>query len=299
MARFRNNQQQIVVSPLYRADGLKIERVQRFDHTALPEVDRWLSWSFRITLGGTRYVKYAEHTYTLAPSTIFWSSPLDESVRIRRLPGTGSDSVLLTFAAQRWRQFVEQHSGFQARNATLLTGQPNRSLLALQIAPPQLLHVLRQLVALGQAPGAPALAVDNCRTLLLRLIADLQFDIAIQAESHERRLRVEQAQARMVARLARPPSLCQIAVDLSVSPRQLQRDFVAFTGLTPIRYLNLVRLSEANTLLARSALPIAEVAALLGYASATHFSTAFRQVYGCSPRQIRQQNEEWRMKNEE
>jgi AraC-like DNA-binding protein len=297
MARFRNNQQQITVASLYRADGLKIERVQRFDHTALPEVDRWQSWSFRITLGGTRYIKYADRTYTLAPSTIFWSGPLKENARIRRLPGTGSDTVLLTFAAQRWRQFVDQHGGFRVRNAALLEGWPDQPLLAIQLAPPQLLHVLRQFVALGRAPDAPALAIENYCTLLLRLIAELRFDIAIQAKGQERRLRVELAQASMVARLARPPSLCQIAVDLNVSPRQLQRDFVAFTGLTPIRYLNLVRLSEANTLLARSALPIAEVAALLGYASPTHFSAAFRQVYGCSPRQVRQQNAELRIEN--
>ena len=71
-----------------------------------------------------------------------------------------------------------------------------------------------------------------------------------------------------------------------------QADWLALLAQTERGYLNLLRLSEANTLLARSALPVAEVAALLGYASATHFSTAFRQVYGCSPRQVRQRNEE-------
>ena len=35
MARFRNNEHQIVVAPVYRRDGLDIERLQRFDQTAL------------------------------------------------------------------------------------------------------------------------------------------------------------------------------------------------------------------------------------------------------------------------
>jgi transcriptional regulator GlxA family with amidase domain len=133
----------------------------------------------------------------------------------------------------------------------------------------------------------PALALDNASALLLRLIGDLHFGEGLPCQDQERRERVEQAQGRMVARLARPPSLQQIAADLSVSPRQLQRDFMAVTGLTPIRYLNVVRLSEANSLLAETTIPIAQIAALLGYTSQAHFSTAFRQLYHCSPREVR------------
>ena len=116
----------------------------------------------------------------------------------------------------------------------------------------------------------------------------MQFGTAPEHQEPERRQRVELAQARMVARLARPPSLIEIAEDLNVSPRQLQRDFRAFTGLTPMRYLNVVRMSEANSLLAETSLPIAQIAALLGYVSQAHFSAAFRQAYHCSPREVRE-----------
>jgi AraC-like DNA-binding protein len=214
-------------------------------------------------------------------------SPLKEVVRTRCLPGTGSDVVVLTFTTQRWSQFVEQGLTFYERNAELLAGGADAPLLALQVAPPQILHVLRQFVVLSQVPHV-TLALENACALLLRLLGELRFGSALECQEPERRKRVELAQARMVARLARPPSLSQIAGDLNVSPRQLQRDFLGFTGLTPIRYLNVVRMSEANSLLAETSLPIAEIAALLGYVSQAHFSAAFRQAYHCSPREVRE-----------
>jgi AraC-like DNA-binding protein len=288
MARFRHNQLNIVVEPVYQRDGLNVERVRRFDQTALlPDIEHWRAWSLRVTLNGTRYSGHDGHAYTLAPNTILWHSPLKEVVKTRGLPGTGSDVVVLSFTAQRWFRFIDQHPAFCTHNAELLGSKPGHQLVALQLAPPQLLHVLRRFVVLGRSPRATALALENYSTLLLRLIGDLRFDVAIQSRDDERRQRVELAQGRMVARLAQPPSLQQIAAGLNVSPRQLQRDFLAVTGLTPMRYLNLVRLSEANSLLAESSMPIAEIAALLGYVSQAHFSAAFRQAYGSSPRQVR------------
>lgn len=289
MARFRNNQRQLVVEPIYHHGGLKLERVRRFDQVALlPEIDYWRSCSFRITLSGTRYITHEGQSYTLAPHTVFWHGPLKAPVKTRCLPGTGSDVAVLSFSAQGWAQLLEQYPALREQQSALLERQPSAPLVALQIAPPQLLHVLRQFVVLGRSGRASALALENYAALLLRLIGELRFDREIHSQDSERRRRVEQAQGRMVARLARPPSLQQIADDLNVSARQLQRDFLAITGLTPIRYLNLVRLSEANSLLAESTIAISEVAALLGYASQNHFSSAFRQAYHCSPRQVRE-----------
>jgi AraC-like DNA-binding protein len=283
-----HHEQQHIAELIYRRDGLKLERIQHFDQAAHQlQAGCWRTWSFHITLSGTRYVSYSDRTYTLAPNTLFWHSSLKTAVRMRYLTGIGSEIVALSCSARRWRRFIEQHPAFHERNAMLLDGWPARPVLALQLAPPQLLCALRQLIVLGEEPNASEVALEAYCTLLLRLISDLRFDIEVSQEN-ERRRRVELAQARIVARLGQPLGLEQIAADLNVSSRQLQRDFVAVTGLTPIRYLNAVRLSEANSLLAETVIPIAEVAALLGYVSLAHFSAAFRQAYGCSPRQVRE-----------
>jgi AraC-like DNA-binding protein len=289
MARFRHNDHQFVVEPGYRRDGLDIKRLQRFDQTALlTEVDRWRAWSFRITLSGTRYLSAQGHSYSLAPNTVLWHAPQKEAVKTRWLPGTGSDVIIVTFTALRWSKFVADHAGFATRHAALLSGEGVQPVLALQFAAPQLLHVLRQFVVLSQTVQPHELALENACHLLLRLLGEMQFGTTPEPQDPERRRRVELAQARMIARLAHPPSLSQIAGDLNVSPRQLQRDFRAFTGLTPMGYLNVVRMSEANSLLAETSIPIAQIAVLLGYVSQAHFSAAFRQAYHCSPREVRE-----------
>jgi AraC family transcriptional regulator of adaptative response / methylphosphotriester-DNA alkyltransferase methyltransferase len=96
----------------------------------------------------------------------------------------------------------------------------------------------------------------------------------------------------MIDRLDRPLSISAIAAALHISPRQLQRDFLACTGLSPVAYGQMLRLSEANMLLASTTLPIGTVAARLGYANAAHFSAAFRRLYHCTPSQIREQRED-------
>lgn len=288
MARFRNNARQSVVETIYRRQGLKVERIRRFDETALlPDRETWPCWSFHLTLNGARYVRYGDRSFTLAPSTILWTSPVDEPVQTYALAGTRSDTVILTFSSQRWRLLTKHAPVFWKSNARILTVYPHQPILSLQLAPPQVLHVLRRLLAASEIDSS-ALVLDNYVALLLKLIAEIRFEERFQRHDHEQRRRVEAAQEWIGASLAQPPSLQELAGRLNVSPRQLQRDFVAFTGLTPVKYRNIIRLSEANKLLAETSFPIATIAAQLGYPSVSHFSAAFRQVYHCSPRQVRE-----------
>lgn len=288
MARFRDNTRQIVIEPIYRRQGLKIDRVRRFDETVrLPDRETWLSWSFQITLNGTRFVRYGERSYTLGPSTIFWTSPIEAPVQTHALAGTRSDTIILTFSLQRWRLLGEHDPIFRTGNAALLMTYPQQPILSLQLASPQLLYILRRLLAASEHT-LPAHVIDNFVELLVRLIAEIRFEERYQRHDHEQRRRVEAAQARINASFTQPPSLQELAGQLNVSPRQLQRDFIACTGLTPVKYRNIIRLSEANELLAETSVPIATIAAHLGYPSVSHFSAAFRQLYHCSPRQMRE-----------
>ncbi len=68
-----------------------------------------------------------------------------------------------------------------------------------------------------------------------------------------------------------------------------RRLFHARTGMAPKIYLDRLRLRLAAERLARSAEPVAAVAAAFGYADPFHFSRRFRQVVGFSPRQYRTQ----------
>ena len=66
--------------------------------------------------------------------------------------------------------------------------------------------------------------------------------------------------------------------------------FKAATGKSPQQYLIAYRMSKASELLKLTALPVAEVGRAVGYPNQLHFSRAFKNAFGVSPRDWRRQN---------
>jgi AraC family transcriptional regulator len=58
-------------------------------------------------------------------------------------------------------------------------------------------------------------------------------------------------------------------------------------GVPPHRYLLARRLVRAQQLLKQTTLPLGEVALACGFASASHFSTTFRNALGATPGEYR------------
>ncbi|WP_297005761.1 AraC family transcriptional regulator [uncultured Corynebacterium sp.] len=75
------------------------------------------------------------------------------------------------------------------------------------------------------------------------------------------------------------------ARELGVSTRTVTRAFEAETGMGFTRWITAARVHCAATLLGRD-MGIAEVAAAVGYGSASSFTTAFRRVTGTTPGQF-------------
>ena len=70
---------------------------------------------------------------------------------------------------------------------------------------------------------------------------------------------------------------------MSLSRRQIERLFNRYLNITPVRYMNDLRLARGRALLAETDLKVTEVAVACGYASTSHFSKSFRKKYGTSP----------------
>ena len=66
--------------------------------------------------------------------------------------------------------------------------------------------------------------------------------------------------------------------------------FKVATGKSPQQYLIGYRMSKAMELLKLTALPVAEVGRAVGYPNQLHFSRAFKNALGVSPRDWRRQN---------
>jgi len=75
----------------------------------------------------------------------------------------------------------------------------------------------------------------------------------------------------------------EVAQRLGVSYPTLYRQFKQTTGLTPKDYASQVRRARAEDLLASTDLSVKEIAARLGYHSASHFSLEFKGRHGQAP----------------
>jgi transcriptional regulator GlxA family with amidase domain len=80
-----------------------------------------------------------------------------------------------------------------------------------------------------------------------------------------------------------PRDVRQIAADVGLSPRQLERLFAKYLHASPSHHYLELRLDRARELLLQTTKPILDVAVACGFASASHFSRCYRAVYGHKP----------------
>lgn len=94
---------------------------------------------------------------------------------------------------------------------------------------------------------------------------------------------LEAAVRLMTTHIGDPLSADQLASLAGCSTRQLQRRFGDHFGMAMMRFYLGLRLDKADELLRHSALSIAEIAALTGFATVPHFSRCFAAKFDAPP----------------
>lgn len=98
--------------------------------------------------------------------------------------------------------------------------------------------------------------------------------------SHPKLLSVIQ---QMEESLEEPVNCAQLAHDVGLSTRQLERLFRKYLGTAPTKYYLSLRLSRARFLLRQTSLPILSIALACGFVSASHFSKCYREHFNRTP----------------
>lgn len=91
----------------------------------------------------------------------------------------------------------------------------------------------------------------------------------------------------MERRLASPASRDELAKAAGVSLRQLERLFAQHLGVTIEQHYLSLRLAKARALLRQTDMPVVEVSAECGFASASHFARMYRRAFDVAPSQDR------------
>lgn len=86
-------------------------------------------------------------------------------------------------------------------------------------------------------------------------------------------------------------SFNSIASMMAVSESDLQRSFKMITGLTISEYIRYRRLTKAAIDLKNSESKVLDVAYTYGYQTAESFSKAFKQYHGCTPMEVKNDNQ--------
>ncbi|MBB6670233.1 helix-turn-helix domain-containing protein [Cohnella nanjingensis] len=80
----------------------------------------------------------------------------------------------------------------------------------------------------------------------------------------------------------------QLAAESGLSKYHFLRTFSRYVGLTPIDYVNRVRIERSIELLGRSDCNIEAIASAVGYSSGSYFIKVFRKLTGQTPGQFRE-----------
>jgi len=147
------------------------------------------------------------------------------------------------------------------------------------------LERIREELTSGE-PGSEFLAHSSFMRLVTELSRiDFQDEVGLPAR------RPTAPAARMLAFIRRhldqELSLERLSKEFGRSPSTLLREFRTATGTTPVQYILEARLRKAASLLRQTDLGIAEIADRIGFDDPNYFSRRFKQFFGVSAREWR------------
>ncbi len=87
--------------------------------------------------------------------------------------------------------------------------------------------------------------------------------------------------------MGRPLRMEQVARYFYMTPQRFCTLFHDVHGVTPLQYLQQIRMKNACSWLSHSGMMVHEIASRCGYSSPIHFSQQFKKIHGCSPRRYR------------
>ena len=83
-------------------------------------------------------------------------------------------------------------------------------------------------------------------------------------------------------------NLNDLEESLNISKYRLCRDFSKYIGVSPLQYLNAVRIRQAKDLQTNSPYTVHKIGSMVGIPNTTHFINLFKEDTGVTPLQYRQ-----------
>ena len=96
--------------------------------------------------------------------------------------------------------------------------------------------------------------------------------------------KIRKAKDIIIARMAEPPSLQELANEIGLNIKKLKEGFKQIYGDTVFRFLFEYKMEHARRLLESNQHNVNEVGLKVGYSTASHFIAAFKKKFGTTPK---------------
>lgn len=193
------------------------------------------------------------------------------------------ECTILTFKNAFYERIRDE---FQSRAPWFLSKTDLQSLLLKCTPELDYLHVsLLQKIRSGRSVllEIEPLVIEIIRSVLTRLAGYQAQDVLPTRLKKHHLNTLELAKEYLHNQYTTNISLVDLAEHCHVSPFHFSRIFKTFTQYSPLQYLQIYRLKQAEWMLKTTDLPVTEVAFSAGFNSIDYFSSAFKHKYKAAP----------------
>ena len=141
------------------------------------------------------------------------------------------------------------------------------------------------MIHLIEQTHGPDLAIEVADMMLYNSVREptAEQKLSLQSRHGIRNAHLSKAIKMMSENIEHPIPPAEIADDVGISTRQLERLFGRHLNCSPKKYYVDMRLQKARNLLLQTEKPVTEIAFLSGFASPAHFARVYRNQFGITP----------------
>ncbi|MCK5443279.1 MAG: helix-turn-helix transcriptional regulator [Maribacter sp.] len=270
-------------------DGFYVLKLQN-DQDEIQKVTREIDSSFiqfHFCLKGRAKFIFNEGRYALEVSEenslLLYNTQLDLPMNLEMAPNSWIVSIVMTI-----RKFHSLFSKEASYIPFLSVENKEKKYYAQEGVSPAIAVVLSQIMNYNLHPSIKELYIKGKVYELVSLYFNKSSDTDLEQcpflvdEDNVKRIR--QAKEIMIAHMAEPPSLADLAQEIGLSLKKLKEGFKQIYGDSVYSFLFDYKMEHARRLLETGQHNVNEVGLKVGYSTSSHFIAAFKKKYGTTPK---------------
>ncbi len=270
-------------------DGFYVLKLQN-DQDEIQKVTREIDSSFiqfHFCLKGRAKFIFNEGRYALEVSEenslLLYNTQLDLPMNLEMASNSWIVSIVMTI-----RKFHSLFSKEASYIPFLSAENKEKKYYAQEGVSPAIAVVLSQIMNYNLHPSIKELYIKGKVYELVSLYFNKSSDTDLEQcpflvdEDNVKRIR--QAKEIMIAHMAEPPSLTDLAQEIGLSLKKLKEGFKQIYGDSVYSFLFDYKMEHARRLLETGQHNVNEVGLKVGYSTSSHFIAAFKKKYGTTPK---------------